>query len=606
MGVRASLQAVIRRYGIAAALVSLAVGFLCASSPYYLATGDCPLSWALAGKTVLYAGVFFALFILLASLSPKFFNLRDVHGCRSAGRSLQFDQKTAAAHDSDSCRTARPKRAVVRFFEEADWKRVALLSAAVMMVLWLPYLAMLYPGVVWWDTSNQMWQYLVMANGGGFSQITDHHPIFDTMLFGGALQFGEAFLGGDRRGLFLLVVIQSCITAYAFSLSCLFLRRELRLRHRWCAACFLFFGLCPLFPIWSSSIAKDTLFGAVFVLWVLGFSYLVLHKGRFLRSSHFIAFTVVTLLVCLTKKTGMYISLPALLLVALLYRKNGMLHSLVPLASGILAMLVFVPIVISVFGMTSGGKQEMLAVPLNQTARVAACHEDDVTDDEKAAIDALLGYESLGDRYDPLNADPVKGWNELGSNSEYLAWFKAYLAQGMRHPLAYADAFLALESGWFSFDSGAAFPFDSSHHKAEAEEVTSPGFFERSATGEALASAVASVYGYMSELPAVNLLTSRAFWACIIPAFFLVAVARARDKRKSFLLLVPFALSFILLMASPISSPLNIEASRYQLPFLYCGPMLFLLALYLTADRLSEEKPSRDDVNPAKQVQVIR
>lgn len=450
-----------------------------------------------------------------------------------------------------------------------------------MLLAWLPYLVALYPGVVWWDTSHQMWQYLVMAQGGGFEQFTDHHPLFDTMLYGSALQFGDAFLGGDRRGLFLLVLAQSYTTAFAFSLSCLFVRRLLHCRRAWCIAMFAFFSICPLFPIWCASVVKDTLFSCVFLLWVLGAAYLAIRKGRFPCASMLVAFCVVTLLACLTKKTGMYIVLPTLALMAFAYRKQAPYQIAVPLVLGAATMLVVMPLVIASFGMTAGGKQEMLAVPLNQTARVAAYHADDIAPGERAAIDGLLGYDTLADRYNPIHADPVKGFQELGTDEAYLAWFETYLCQGIRHPLTYADAFLALESGWFSFAPGSVMWFESSHHKAETEAYVSEGFFERSDEGALRARAVADVYGAMSAIPLVNLVTTRAVWAAAIPAVFFVVALRARRKRQAMLLFTPVALSFALLMVSPVSDPSVMEASRYALPFLYCGPVWLMLSLHL-------------------------
>ena len=563
-----SLRTVVCRYGLASGVVSLVGGFLCASSGYYLEMGDCPLTLTFALKALLYACVFMVTIILLAYTSPRLFD-RD------------------RSHTSPATRASHPhSHSVLDMLDTADWKLLAGAFTVVMMLAWLPYLLALYPGIVWWDTSNQIWQYLVMAGGGGFEQITDHHPIFDTVIFGAAMQFGDAFLGGDRHGLFLLVVLQSCATACTFSLTCLFLRRFLHLRRGLCIGVLLFFMLCPIFPIWTASVAKDTFFSWVFVLWLLGFSVLVLGGGRFPRTSMLVLFIVVTLLVCLTKKTGMYIVLPALLLEVVLHRKTGVLHAIVPFAVAAVTMFLVMPAIIGAFGMTSGGKQEMLAVPLNQTGRVAAYHGDDATPGERAAINDLLGYDTLGERYDPLNADAVKGFNELGSDDEYLAWLGAYVAQGMRHPLTYADAFLALESGWFSFDVKAAFPFDSSHHKAEAEEVLSDGFFERTEAGSAAASVVSDVYDALAAVPVVNLLTTRVLWACVIPAVLLVAVACARDKRSAMMLFAPIALSFILLMASPISSPFNIEASRYLLPFVYSGPLVLFVALFLMSDRM--------------------
>ena len=72
---------------------------------------------------------------------------------------------------------------------------------------------------------------------------------------------------------------------------------------------------------------------------------------------------------------------------------------------------------------------------------------------EYAVIDKMLFMDSLAERYDPVAADPVKGFAfyERFTRQEYKEYILVWVAQGVRHPDTYINALLAMESGWFSF-----------------------------------------------------------------------------------------------------------------------------------------------------------
>ena len=46
-----------------------------------------------------------------------------------------------------------------------------------------PYVIALYPGVMWYDTSNQLLQWNHLPNLFTDGQLTDHHPIADTVIW---------------------------------------------------------------------------------------------------------------------------------------------------------------------------------------------------------------------------------------------------------------------------------------------------------------------------------------------------------------------------------------------------------------------------------------
>ncbi len=76
-------------------------------------------------------------------------------------------------------------------------------------------------------------------------------------------------------------------------------------------------------------------------------------------------------------------------------------------------MTVLIPAVVTfiltaVYDIEKGSIREMLSLPFQQTGRYVLTYSDEVTDQERQAIDKILDYDSLSDGYNPLLADYVK------------------------------------------------------------------------------------------------------------------------------------------------------------------------------------------------------
>ena len=108
------------------------------------------------------------------------------------------------------------------------------------------------------------------------------------------------------------------------------------------------------------------------------------------------------------KKTGVYVVIGTLLLMAIPYRKQ-FARLLLPLFASALVMWIVLPrIVFPLLDVAPGGKQEMLAIPFQQTACYVVNHSEELSEWEDQAIDAVLHIETLPERYDPSSSDPVK------------------------------------------------------------------------------------------------------------------------------------------------------------------------------------------------------
>lgn len=101
-------------------------------------------------------------------------------------------------------------------------------------------------------------------------------------------------------------------------------------------------------------------------------------------------------------------------------------------------------------------------MPFQQTARIVGEHGDDVSEAERAAIDAVLPYDQLAELYDPDLSDPVKESYKLHnskveSSFEYANehpealgdYLRVWLGLALRHPACALTATAANTYAYF-------------------------------------------------------------------------------------------------------------------------------------------------------------
>ena len=215
-----------------------------------------------------------------------------------------------------------------------------------------------------------------------------------------------------------------------------------------------------------------------------------------------------------------------------------------------------------------GSVKELLSVPFQQTARYLLEYPDDVTEEEAEAIDAILPYNSLAKRYNPLDADAVKDMFKRKSTDEELrayftdAWWPMFL----KHPLVYVQAFLNNTYGYLypfeSINMLSAFPFyikgsDSLKTIFDLEYVFPSGVRRKVTT---FANAWRVIPG-LAQLVNPGAYT----WVLLAMGGYLCRRGRYRDLLA---LAVPF-LNICVCLISPVNGYL-----RYALPLIACTPVI--------------------------------
>ena len=472
-------------------------------------------------------------------------------------------------------------------------KSIALF-AAIICVLWIPYMVAMFPGSMNWDTFYQISMFQetfpvyqipwIDTNSIVDAWLSDHHPVFDTLLYGVFAKASLELTGTWHIGVFIFCLIQCYLTAAAFAGAVGYLRRvgaPAPLRF----GILVFFAIAPFFPMYGMTMLKDSTQALVFVPYLVVFAEIVRTKGSVLKEHRKVAvwFFVLALLVVLTKKTGLYVIFPTCIVCAIVFRAQWK-HFVAQAATVGLLMWVVLPcVVFPLANIVNGGVQEPLNWMFQQTARYVVIEGNEVTDEERAAIDAVIDYDKLASEYVFNDSDTVKAWYryDTATTQDLLAYIATWAEMGLKHPDIYIQSIIC-----------TATPFFNAHGIMGVHGQTGDGVAEEAAQYiwqpsspglNTYRTMVFAVYQMLVDAPLIGLLFRVGPYACWIPLLAWCYFARRGDQRALFMLPI------LLALASCLFTP--IFHARYALPIIYAAP--FVLGLMFTRGFASLKKGNR-------------
>lgn len=459
----------------------------------------------------------------------------------------------------------------------------------IVTALWIPYFIAYFPGVYWYDTSWQLMEYFDST-----VSFTDHHPFMMTYLFVGFAYIGTALFKNAIYGLYLLILMQSLLSTLAIvSVVCYTSKYDVPWKCRFLIL--LFFAICPIIPMMSMSLAKDTFNTPFFVFFSIAFCELWRTQGTILKSIPFdIFFITNVLIVSLTKKTGLYIIVLALFLLGCIVVKHWLYKLATIVLAGIPYLIVgiFVPtFVLPALHISPGENSEILAVPMQQVANVVHNHKDDLSVSEINKIRQIyrMNVDQLQNAYCWYKADPIKG-QELSSEDKH-ALITIWSEQLGKHPGDMIVAWGGLSAAWFSFNVAAEgqqnlnllLPINNSSHHYPGIEQYVP-WTDNSKAGNAVGKFYTDT---LLNVPVLNIVYQKALWATLLPfaAIFFILRFNRKNKLNLLMLNMPMLLTMLVLFAGPIST--YSEATRYVLPMMYIVPLFLSLTLQYSQPRKS-------------------
>jgi hypothetical protein len=445
-------------------------------------------------------------------------------------------------------------------------RRWLLPSVGVILAGWLPWLLIHYPGSVDSDTITQLFQWL------GLAQKVDHHPWFDTAIFGWFWDIGRAF-GDYNIGLFVFLLVQVVATALGMGVALTYLGR-LGLPDLPRRVLTVFVAVFPTFAMSVAVMSKDSFAG---IFWMPFFVLLVealRTRGRVLcRPWVGLGAIGVAIPLVLARRPNVYVLILCVVVLLLIAAGRTRLRILAGTVL-ILAItsLLWPRVALPALGVEPGTATDTLSIPLQQTARTVRLHGKSIPPSERAAIDDVLRYQGLAEAYVPRRSDAIKGrWNEEATTEQKRAYARVWLAQLLRYPGTYLAATANNTYEYFAPVTRVNFQTDLSLGRyvdfwlSRSLEGTTREQIEDVAYGLHPPAALNPVRLAVDEVTTTfttgNLLASKAFYCSWIP---LLALGFAIRRRNWLLALatVPLFLNLAILVAGPIALP------RYMIPMI--------------------------------------
>lgn len=320
-----------------------------------------------------------------------------------------------------------------------------LLYGCCILIIWSPWMVLCYPGNMNYDTGVSILFHL------GLDRTNVNNPFFQNFIFGMVYRLG-CFLGNVDLGMFLYVLCQSMLWAMLIGVSLSHLD-HLGAPRVWVVSLLALYSFCPYFPLYAITLGKDSNFTAAALAFATCLMLYMSEGKNFLEDrKKTLVLTALVILMGLLKNHGTWIGIGCLAVYGFRYVKQRK-SLLKPLCIAIVVILMFTSFLPSALGVPKTMTRESMSLPLQQTARYALKHADQITEEEREAIDAVIPFEMLSN-YNPVLSDPVKGCVRGDvSKGDWLAYFRVWLKQMFQHPETYLEAFYFHTYGYYSTDA---------------------------------------------------------------------------------------------------------------------------------------------------------
>ena len=458
-----------------------------------------------------------------------------------------------------------------------------MLIALICFLCYVPYLIIFYPGVCNWDTIGQISDFF-----GGKSPIpfgwmegqveiapflSDHHPFFDTIVFSLFVKLGLAIFNSANAGFFMYALSQTIAFSLTFSFVIHVLSR-LKVRRNFQILTGLFYVLFLPIPLYAINMLKDSLFTLCFIWYFLIVLLTILETPT---KKKLVLLIILSILLGLTKKTGVYISLfTALAIIPRFWREYKSLGIIHVVACPIVMFVFVAKIIFPVFDIEPGGKQELLAIPIQQISRVVMTTE--LEPEEQEIIDRVIDYGQIRSLYRSEVVDPIKGTIRYGvSDRDIREFLKLWLKNGLKYPMLYLRASYGLVGGFFipnttiNIYSNIPEPWRGGPLIYQLDVFSSQRQW------------IVDSYNKIADAPIIGFFYKIALYTFIIPVCVSIYLL-IRRRYHVLWALVPIFLIMATLLICPTTN------SRYGLPFIMVAPLIVGLCVMPSNDEQTTRK----------------
>lgn len=450
-----------------------------------------------------------------------------------------------------------------------------------LFLAYLPYMILSWPGILTTDSRRQLIEgYGFLVSG---SRLKNHHPVVHTLFLSASLAAGEGLFHSANAGIFFYCCIQAMLMFAAISWL-IRLLAELEFSDKYLVLTMLFFILAPRNQNYLFLAVKDVCFASFLMIWLTQLFRLATGTfgGAREKTKHMILFGCASAGVFFMRQDGVYLLLITFFAAAALQPENRKRWMRFGIGT-VVFFLLYQSVILPGLGISRSSRREMLSVPFQQTARYVRDAGDEVTEEEKEAISAVLDYEHLAELYNPNLSDPVKGtFREEATGEEMRAYFKVWSEMLFKHPDIYVQATMNNLYGYFYPNGYTANLYDygkSSEQMEKLNEALSEEYGLYVSYPEALESArngYEALREAVFKLPVLSAFLNPACYVWTLLLWFFWCI-RKKDK-PALLTTIPLMSFLLVCMAGPAYG----WYFRYLYSLAVCLPAVIHPGLYRT------------------------
>ena len=438
-------------------------------------------------------------------------------------------------------------------------------SIITLTCFYIIYLIAYYPGVVGYDPSYQIREFMGIPNFytegvhiSGNTLITAFNPVLHTILIGSFFKFG-VIINNVNFGIFLYTLIQMSFMIFTLSYSIKFMYEE-KVPIKIILFILGIYVFVPVFPFYSLSAFKDTYFALFFVLYIIYLYKLI--KYNYTKADLFKLIFISSML-CLFRNNGILtflLSVPFFLII-----KKNQKYIMITIFS-VLAVFFTYNGILTITKVSPTSKREVLSIPFQQISALVVNKEDIITDEDKEIINKIIDYSVIKEKYNKELSDPIKNTYRLdATNKELIDFFRVWLKYFAKEPRIYLEASINNIYGYYYPDKQNWYFYHMKYN------VLNENGFDYHYNNLSVLRDI--LYGYgegFSYVPVLNLMVNVGFITWIY--LYLIGHIISSNKKRFLLLLLP---AFSIILASTLG-PVN-TYYRYVIPYSFSLPVLLAL-----------------------------
>ncbi|MBS5399814.1 MAG: hypothetical protein KHY08_12050 [Lachnospiraceae bacterium] len=439
---------------------------------------------------------------------------------------------------------------------------------ACLLVLWLPYLFVYYPGFIFGDTL-----YSILQAIGGVA-LDNHHPVFYTLFIKFCLKLGNILGGSNTVGCVIYCIFQMLYMGICISYLSCWLYFRMKLPKKFLVILIMFYGITPYFAQMSIAMWKDPIFSVTLAVLTVMLMDVLLSKGEILEKNLLFEGVYIILLCILifVRNNGIYISFFMAFIffvMWIIHRKKAIKKAWKKLGICTIVIVIVSQIIVGpVYNKLGVGQEtvESYGIFLNQMARVVAC-EGKMSEEDQNYMDQLLPIDLYKTTYTPCCVDLLKWNQEFDGSALENDFFKRYLSMLLKNPRIFFEGWVLQTYGYWTVNCDEINYYSANITGGIPRNLDSDIYQEE-----------LNMYGIKLGGYANDEMLTKAFpvadWAIPIGiinwwVLFVVVFIILKEQNSLMVVLAPtVGLIITLIVASPISYwPRYAAAEQYLLPF---------------------------------------